>query len=228
MRELIIRDITKSYGAVNVLENISGKYESGKIHGLIGNNGSGKTSLLNCISKDTEFKGEIEFKNINSLGSLHVDPYVFPRTTGYEFLHYCLNAKKIHFDKTLVDRLNELFRLPLKLYAENYSTGMLKKLHLMNLVLQKNELLLLDEPFNGLDIHSVSYFTGILKQIRKNDVIILVSSHALHHMMEFCDTISYIHNKSISFLSEESEFSILVKRLEEETKVLINQYNSLT
>jgi ABC-2 type transport system ATP-binding protein len=228
MKELIINNITKSYGSVTVLENVSAKYVSGKIHGLIGDNGSGKTTLLNCISKDADYDGEIKFSNIDTLGYLSVDPYVFPRTTGYEFLHYCLCAKKVHFDNATIDKLNQLFQLPLKQYAENYSTGMLKKLHLMNLVLQKNALLLLDEPFNGLDIHSASYFTEILKQLKRQDIIILVSSHALYHMIGFCDTISYIHDKSISFLSEKSEFNALVNRLEEETKSLINQFINIT
>lgn len=105
-------------------------------------------------------------KNIKTIGLLTANPYIFPRITGHEFICFCLSAKNCKEDKEKTVRLNRLFGLPLHKFADEYSTGMLKKLHLLGLLLQQNDLLLLDEPFNGLDILSSAYLSELLQELK--------------------------------------------------------------
>ena len=102
-----------------------------------------------------------------------------------------------------MDRLNRLFELPLQKFADEYSTGMLKKLHLLALLLQQNDLLLLDEPFNGLDILSSAYLSELLLELKKQDTLILISSHDLDQLAKIADTLTVIENGRAYMRSEQ-------------------------
>jgi ABC-2 type transport system ATP-binding protein len=193
----------------------------------VGNNGAGKTTLLSCIAGYESFEGSVVRTGIKAIGYLHAEPYMFPRITGREFINFCLHAKKVKASSAEINALNELFELPLEKYAAHYSTGMLKKLHIMSLILQKNELLLLDEPFNGLDISSSSCITEILKRLRQTGAIIIVSSHALHHLADFCDTISFVHDGAMDFLPSRENFGELIKTIELQAQNKIESYFQL-
>ncbi|MDR1023644.1 MAG: ABC transporter ATP-binding protein [Prevotellaceae bacterium] len=227
MKMLSISGLSKSYGKSCVLKNVSVSYRAGQIHGLVGDNGAGKTTLLGCIAGYKGYAGSIERAGIKSVGLLPAEPYAFPRVTGREFISFCLNAKKVEASSAEINALNALFELPLEKYAAHYSTGMLKKLHIMSLILQKNDLLLLDEPFNGLDISSSSYVTEMLKKLRQKEVIVIVSSHALHHLSGFCDTISFVHGGAVDFLPSRENFGALIKTIELQAQSKIEGYFQL-
>ncbi|MDR3188503.1 MAG: ABC transporter ATP-binding protein [Prevotellaceae bacterium] len=224
MRSLTITNLSKSYGKTSVLRNVSLTYSAGLIHGLVGDNGAGKTTLLSCIAGYERFDGSVERAGVKSIGYLHAEPYMFPRITGREFIRFCLHAKKVAASPAEISALNKLFELPLEKYAAHYSTGMLKKLHIMSLILQQNDLLLLDEPFNGLDISSSSCITEILKQLRQNGSVIIVSSHALHHLAGFCDTISFVHGGAVDFFPSRENFGALIKSIELQAQRKIEHY----
>ncbi len=202
MKELIIESLSKKYTDVPVLEGVNLHYRSGTLNGIIGKNGAGKSTFFNCIAGNIPYDGQINRKNIQSIGALSANPYIFPRITGYEFIRFCLSAKKHPENKEKLQQLNELFELPLNKYAENYSTGMLKKLHLLALFLQENDLLLLDEPFNGLDIQSSAYLSEILKEMKHTDSLILISSHDISHLLKITDTLTIIENGSAYLKTE--------------------------
>lgn len=203
MKELIVESLNKSYGKTTVLENVNLCYRPGVINGIIGNNGAGKSTLLNCIAGYIPYRGIIERKNIEKIGLLTANPYIFPRITGYEFIHFCLSAKDCKEDREKRDRLNGLFELPLHKFADEYSTGMLKKLHLLSLLLQQNDLLLLDEPFNGLDVLSSAYLSELLLELKKQDTFILVSSHDLNQLVKIAGTLTVIENGKAYMRSEQ-------------------------
>lgn len=202
MKELLINGLSKSYGDFTVLKNIHLHYRSGMLHGIIGNNGAGKTTFFNCIAGNIGYKGMIEKKGIESIGILSATPYMFPRITGYEFIRFCLSAKNRKEDSDKLNKLNQLFDLPLNKYGEDYSTGMLKKLHLLALLLQNNDLLLLDEPFNGLDIISASYLSELLKELRNTGSLILISSHDIAQLLKITDTITVVGHQTAVLKSE--------------------------
>ncbi len=202
MKELIIESLSKKYTDVPVLENVNLHYCSGTLNGIIGKNGAGKSTLFNCIAGNIPYQGQIERKNIDSVGMLSANPYMFPRITGYEFIRFALSAKNRKEDKQKMLKFNQLFELPLHKYAENYSTGMLKKLHLLALFLQENDLLLLDEPFNGLDIQSAAYLSEILKRMKHSESVILISSHDISHLLKISDTITSIENGTATLKTE--------------------------
>ena len=203
MKELIIESLHKSYAKTPVLEKVNLHYRSGVITGIIGPNGAGKSTLLNCIAGYIPYQGKINRKNIKTIGLLTANPYIFPRITALEFIRFSLSAKNCREDTQKLNQLNGLFELPLHKFADEYSTGMLKKLHLLALLLQQNDMLLLDEPFNGLDILSSAYLSELLQELKKQDTLIFISSHDLDHLIKIAGTLTVIENGTAYMKSEQ-------------------------
>ena len=216
MKELIISSLHKSYGNVIVLEDVNLHYFAGTINGVIGSNGAGKSTLLNSIGGYINYQGIIERKGIKTIGLLTANPYIFPRITGYEFIHFCLSAKNCKEDTAKLNRLNALFELPLNRFADEYSVGMLKKLHLLALLLQDNDLLLLDEPFNGLDILSSAYLSELMLELKKQGAFIFVSSHNISQLVKISDTLTLVENGRAIMKSE--SLMDIEKEIEDEAK----------
>ncbi len=182
-------NITKSYGNVQVLKGVSAEFHAGKIHGVIGKNGAGKTTMFESIAGLIDHEGDVSSSLDplkDHLGFLPTNPFMFERITGREYLTLCALARKV--DATNFDYRN-LFDLPLDRYANGYSTGMRKKLALLGVLIQKNEVFLLDEPFNGVDISSNELIIDILKKLRDSGKCVIVSSHLLSSLTQFCDDI---------------------------------------
>lgn len=192
-----INNLSKSYGKNQVLSKINLQFEKGKIHGIVGKNGAGKTTLFNCIAGLEDYVGTIdsEFKKIkNHLGLLETNPNFLSRITGWEYLKLLCIARRINSDDF---ESQNLFDLPLDQYAETYSTGMKKKLALMAILLQKNDIFILDEPFNGVDIQSNILITEIIQELKRKDKIVIISSHIFSTLSDTCDSISLLENGSI-------------------------------
>lgn len=222
--QLTIKDLSKSYGRKNVLTRIDCIYDSELIHGVAGANGSGKTTFFNCLTKNISFKGEVIFPENLKVGYLPTELFMYPRITGMEFIYFCLKAKDVDVNKEKILIFNKIFELPLNEYAEAYSTGMLKKLYLLVLILEQNDILILDEPFNGLDVSGVSYITELLLRLREQGKLILISSHIIGHLNSFCDTLSLIENGCILFAGKKEDFkdieAVIKNEAEEKLKIL--------
>ncbi len=184
-----IERLSKSYGKNQVLRGIDLHLEKGKAYGFVGDNGSGKTTLFKCISGIETHEGKItsDLSNIkNHLGYLQTAPVFLSRITGWEYLKLLCISRQIreeNFDE------ENIFELPLQEYAENYSTGMKKKLALTALLLQKNELFILDEPFSGVDFQSNLKILEIIQELKTNGKTLLISSHILSTLTDSCDFI---------------------------------------
>lgn len=218
MKKLVINSLSKSYNNIEVIRNLNLSYTSRTINGIIGSNGSGKSTMLNCIGGYIKYQGTIERIGIDSIGLLSANPYMFPRITGREFIEFALSAKKKRLDSNKLNKLNNIFELPLNRFAEEYSTGMLKKLHLIALLLQNNDLLLLDEPFNGLDSLSATYLAQLLLEIKKQDIIIMLSSHDINMITKITDSVTIIENgaayiKSSSMIDIDKENEARAKEM---------------
>lgn len=208
-----IENLSKSYGSHQVLKGVNLKLEAGKVHGIVGENGAGKTTLFKCIAGLEDYGGSInsEFSPLkNHLGFLQTDPFFFSKITGREYLQLLCNARQL--PPVDLDARN-VFDLPLNQYASTYSTGMKKKLALTAILLQPNDLFILDEPFNGVDIHSNMVITEIIQQLRGLGKAVLLSSHIFSTLHDTCDTISLLQGGLIAQQAQHDGFAQLEQEM---------------
>lgn len=206
----------QKYGRNAILENINQPYERGRIHGLLGENGAGKTTLFHCMANLIPFKGERMIPECYTFGYLPAELYMYPMITGNEFLRFFISAKDQPYLPEETKRLNNIFDLPLGNYADTYSTGMLKKLYLLGLLLQHNDILLLDEPFNGLDFKSAAFVTALIENVREQGRTVFVASHDMDHLFSYAETISLLNNKTLTFYSGKDSFAQIGTSIREE------------
>jgi ABC-2 type transport system ATP-binding protein len=105
-----------------------------------------------------------------------------------------------------IGKWNEFFELPLNKLIETYSNGMKKKLALLGILALDREILMLDEPFNGLDLETVQKLKRLLPQLKSSKTI-LITSHILESLLGICDSISYLNGGVIQFTRERKEFA---------------------
>ena len=224
---LTINDLTVSYGDKIVLEKLQLNLELAKIHGLVGLNGAGKTTLLNAIyGFKTKDSGIVMFKDLPlkriDVSYLETENFYYSNITGKEYLILFQRLT----DGYNLDNWNKIFKLPLDELIESYSTGMKKKLSLMAILKQDKEIVILDEPFNGLDIESSKVLSLIISKLKENGKTIIVTSHILESLTNICDFIHYLDNKVISFTRDKNNFtnleSEIFNEMEAEHKELIN------
>lgn len=210
-----IENLSKSFGTNVVLRKISLTLEEGKVYGIVGENGSGKTTLFNCIAGLEKYSGKV-ISNYdilkNHLGFLQTEPYFFSKITGREYLQLLCIARK---GKTTHHDLKNIFELPLDQYATTYSTGMKKKLALTAILIQKNDVFILDEPFNGVDIHSNIIITGIIHKLKELGKTIVISSHIFSTLAETCDEIHLLKEGEFTQKTLKGDFSKLEREMKE-------------
>lgn len=202
-----IDNLNVKYKDNHVLKNLCLKIPEQSAHGLVGLNGSGKTTLLNTIYglKEKE-SGSISCNSApvtkNSIAFLEASNYFYPYITGKEYLSM-FKTQNTGFD---IDKWNDLFELPLNKLVDNYSTGMKKKLALMGAICLNREIMILDEPFNGVDLDTVQKIKTLLLRLKASKTII-ITSHILESLLSLCDYLSYLNNGVIQFTKEKKEFS---------------------
>lgn len=212
---ITVNKLSKSYGKNLILNDINVQLLKGKIYGIVGVNGSGKTTFFECIAGLEKHEGEVicnsgSLKDV--LGLLRTNPYLLSKITGKEYLQLLCNARKIKvhdFEK------HNIFDLPLNKFAENYSTGMKKKLAFTAVLMQKNEVFILDEPFNGLDLESNLILTAIIKKLKSLNKTILISSHIFESLKNLCDTIFYLKDGHFGKTFNANEFDALESEMKE-------------
>lgn len=197
MELIYIKNLSKAYGKMRVLDNLSVSYESGKIYGLVGENGAGKTTLFSCIMGVTDYDGEIRKSSKISVGYMPAESFFYSLITGKEYLEFCIKAKGKKMDAKAIDSLNKIFQLPLERFASDYSTGMKKKIALMALLLQENDLYILDEPFNGVDLYGCIQLKRIIRELKEKGKTVIISSHLINTLHELCDEIDFLDGHTI-------------------------------
>lgn len=184
-----IENLHKSFGSLHVLKGITAAFEPGRVYGIVGENGSGKTTLFRCIAGLEKFSGTIapdtEIRK-SHMGFLPTEPWFFNLITGREYIRLLCHARGVR-EKDVEER--NIFDLPLGKFASTYSTGMKKKLALMAILFQENDIFILDEPFNGVDIQSNILITGIIHKLRELNKTVVVSSHIFSTLSDTSDEI---------------------------------------
>ncbi len=210
-----IQNLEKSYGKLKVLKPINMYFEMGKAYGIVGENGAGKTTLFRCLTGLESFSGTIDspFEVLkNHIGLMETNPYFLSRVTAKEHLQLICNARE-----TIVNRFEEknIFDLPLNRYADTYSTGMKKKLALTALLLQNDNILILDEPFNGVDIHSNMIILELIKKWKEAGKTLFISSHIFSTLEETCDEIHLLKDGQFVQKVQKDHFHDLDKQMRE-------------
>ncbi len=221
---LKIDQLKVSYGASPVLKNVSLECLPGEIHGLLGLNGAGKTTLFRTIYgfKKKE-SGTCLFRETTvtsrSIGFLETNPFFYSYMKGKEYLDIVSLANQ-SFD---FEKWNQLFELPLDDLIDTYSTGMKKKLAFLGIISLDRPIMILDEPFSGVDVESNEKIFQILKRIKEQGKIIILSSHILESFTGICDKISVLKSGEIIATHHKSEFPAFEKKLKVEIMQGLNE-----
>lgn len=205
---LEIRNLSVSFKDKNVLQNLNLKIEEGKILGILGKNGAGKTTFFESLYQSQKYNGEILWQNKKNLREnisyLETENYFYPYITGREYLSYFSKEK---LAKTI--ELAEKFQLPLDKYVQYYSSGMKKKLALIGMLMLDKPINILDEPFNGVDFEGVHLLYDIILELKQNNKTVIISSHIIETLFHTCDRIVTLENGKISNIFEKESFEVL-------------------
>ncbi len=193
---IIIDKLVAGYGQSIVLNNLSVTLEEGAIHGLVGLNGSGKSTFLRVISNlNRPLSGTISYSgkptSRSFISLMETEPYFYHGITGHEYLTLFKSYSEIEF---IESEWQDLFSIPLDHLIDSYSTGMKKKLAILGIIKSNKSVMLFDEPFNGLDIESSRIFSSVLKKLVTLNHTIIITSHILETLTSLCTKIHYLKN----------------------------------
>lgn len=200
-----VKHVYKSFGREHVLNDITFSIPPGNIYGVVGNNGSGKTVLMKCICgfmkcdkgaiwvNGSQVGKEVDFPD--RLGVIIETPGFIPNLSGYKNLKILASLKgrigKTEIRETLIKVGLSLDR---KKPVAKYSLGMRQRLGIAQAIMEDPDVLVLDEPFNGLDRYGVVEIRELLKELKNDGKSILLASHNAQDIEELCDHVQDLMN----------------------------------
>ena len=232
---LKVEHLNKKYPTFS-LKDVSFELYEGDILGFIGPNGAGKTTTIKMIlglqSIDSgtvlingyDIKKDFE-KAILSVGTIVENPDLYMYLTGYENLKLVANMYK-NIDKNRVDEVIKIVKLEQRINdkVSKYSLGMRQRLGIAQAILHKPNLLILDEPTNGLDPEGIKELREIIKNLAlKENVGVLISSHNLSELESFCNKVVIIKNGKIIDKNNLSD----VKKIEHSYIIEVDNINNI-
>ena len=195
-----VENITKIIKSSTVLKDINLEFHSGKIYGIVGKNGSGKTMLLRVIAglikptKGTVFiDGKMLHKDISfppEMGIIIEKPELLEQLSGLENLKILAEIKNIISEEQIIEFM-KMFSLDphSKKPLRKYSLGMKQKIGIIQAIMENQKLLILDEPFNALDESTVTMLRDLFRKYRDNDKLLIITSHHADDISFLCDEI---------------------------------------
>jgi ABC-2 type transport system ATP-binding protein len=217
---LSIQNIKAGYKGQEVLKGASLEIAPGTVQGILGMNGAGKTTFfeslygrLPLMDGTRSFCGRPLARE--DISFLETSNYFYPYTTGREHLLLC-SQQNPQFD---IEKWNALFRLPLKKLIATYSTGMKKKLALLGTLALARPVIIMDEPFNGMDMESSETLYQLIGQLRAKQHYILISSHIMETLTHTCDAISYLSGGMFSQTFQREDYPGMKAQLREKISV---------
>ena len=206
--KLVVKNLKKNFGKKEVLKDINFEFEKGKIYGLLGRNGAGKTTFFNCLNEDIEIdSGEFYIEDNDTKRKIEAEdvgyvlstPNVPEFLTGREFLKFFIdiNKKRIKEEKT-IDEYFDFMKIEKEdrdKLLKDYSHGMKNKMQMLVNIIANPNVLLLDEPLTSFDVVVAEEMKQMLREIKKNHIIIF-STHIMELALDLCDEI-VILNKGV-------------------------------
>ncbi len=203
-----VKDVTKKLDKELVLNDVSLSLDSGKIYGLVGRNGSGKSMLLKTIcgfvkpdKGYVKVGGEDIYKNNTfpkKTAALIERPNYLPDLTGYENLKMLASINEVIGDKEILNTLEKVNLLEEKdKKFKKYSLGMKQKLGIAQVLMENPDIMIFDEPFNGLEEESVKKIRKLLLDEKKKGKLIIIATHIKEDINELCDIIYRVDNGKI-------------------------------
>lgn len=204
-----VKNITKTFGTTTVLNDISIDFEKGKIHGIVGRNGSGKTMLLKCICGfviPTEGTITVNEKVIGkdvdipeNIGLIIETPGFLPNFDGFHNLKFLAMIKNKISDDIIREVMEKVGLGNVgKKHVGKYSLGMRQRLGIAQAIMENPDILILDEPMNGLDNKGVEEMRELFLGLKKEGKTILLASHGKEDISILCDTVHELdHGKII-------------------------------
>ena len=205
---LQITNLTKTYrnSDVKAIDHVSLEIEDGDIYGFIGPNGAGKSTTIKCIvgihgwdEGDIVFNGlrlkDNPIKYKSQMAYVPDNPDIYEHLTGIAYLDFIANCYRMGEEKNeLIHKYASLFGIENDLAnpIKTYSHGMKQKLQIISSIIHKPKLLVLDEPFVGLDPKASHDLKQIMKELTQEGTMILFSSHVLEVVEKFCNKIAII------------------------------------
>ena len=199
--KLVIENLNKSFDKKCVLKNINFTFESGKIYGLLGRNGAGKTTFFNCLNEDLKCdSGEFYLSDGKSnkiiessdIGYVLSTPVVPEFLTGREFLKYFIDINKDNIkDLKTIDEYFDIVKIDMEdrdKLMKDYSHGMKNKMQMLIYLIASPNILLLDEPLTSFDVVVAEEMKELLKKMKKNRILIF-STHIMELALDLCDEI---------------------------------------
>ena len=200
---LSLKDLTKKYGALTAVDSLSFTIEKGNVYGILGPNGSGKSTtlgmVLNVVNKTSGefawFGGNTEtHEALKKVGAIIEHPNFYPYMTAVQNLALVCKIKDVASDKieekleivNLLDRKDSKFK--------TFSLGMKQRLAIASALLNDPEILILDEPTNGLDPQGIHQIREIIRKIAAGGTTILLASHLLDEVEKVCSHVVIIRN----------------------------------
>ena len=214
--KLEIVNLSKNYAKKRVLENINFIFEEGKIYGLLGRNGAGKTTFFNAINNDISIdSGKFYLEdiygknllNIQDIGYVIATPIVPEFLTAREFIKFYLDINKeknnelkdidYYFDLVKINKEDQ------DILLKDYSHGMKNKIQILINIISNPKIILLDEPLTSLDIVVQEEMKNLLRKLKKDHIIIL-STHILELATDLCDEIVVLNNRNLELMKKEN------------------------
>jgi len=210
---LELKNVEKSFGAKKVLEGVSLKAVGGHAFGLLGRNGAGKTTSIRILmdvfgadSGEVLLDGKpIDYKNVQ-IGYLPEERGLYPKKKIIDQLVYFATLKGMSRDGAVKSCDYWLSRLGMTEYRnkrlDTLSKGNQQKIQLITAVAHDPDIVILDEPFSGLDPVNAMLLKGVVKELIAKGKIVLFSSHQMSYIEEFCDHIAILHKGRVAITGD--------------------------
>lgn len=197
---IVLSQVVKQFGEEKVLKEITHEFEAGKVHGIVGNNGSGKTVMFKCICgfmRPTSGKILVRGKEVGKdidfperMGIIIETPGFLPFKTGFRNLQILASIKGTIKREDIIRVLERVgLDAAMRKPVSKYSLGMRQRLGIAQAIMEEPDLLILDEPFNGLDKHGVEDIRNIILELKEQGKTILLASHNGEDIRLLCDTV---------------------------------------